>query len=162
MGTPDPALGIAVNFPEERVRKALHFAMQMGSPNDQTRQVRFIRRGSTLSYQDADGYPVDNPRVDRDGRPLSPDIRLVQNNDQDLNVDCAIEITPADADELPVGDFRPVKAEVTLHDTEYAEVAGCNEILYNGDRYRFGYEPEIPSLFGIDFHVLIFYALDET
>ena len=63
---------------------------------------------------------------------------------------------------MPVGNFRQTKAVVTLLDTEYAKVTGCREMNYNGDRYLYGYEPEVNGLFGIDVHTMIFYALDES
>ena len=56
-------------------------------------------------------------------------------------VDCAVEFERADAEELPVGNFRPTKATVTLLDEEYDQVKGARELVYNGDRYVYGYEP---------------------
>jgi hypothetical protein len=51
-------------------------------------------------------------------------------------------VTRADADELPVGNFRPTKVVVTLLDDDYQAVKNARRLRYNGDEYLFGYEPE--------------------
>lgn len=160
---PDPALGINVDFPAETVRNGLLFAMQMGAPNAASERVKFIRKDASLRYylNDVEVFPPDI-KIDRDGRPLNPEIVMVPVEDQEIEVDCAIEIEEVTADETPVGNFRPVRATVTLMQEEYEQVDGCRELAYNNDRYGYGWEPDSIGLFGMNFHVMIFFALDET
>lgn len=166
MATPDASLGIATAFPTATVRNALLFAMQMGAPTETTRQVRFIKKASGRRYfigtEEQFLAPEGTLRVDRDGRPLNPQVRVEQNADTEVDVDVAIELTEATAEELPVGNFRPVKATVTLMGQEYAQIVGCREMAYNNDRYGFGYELEANGLFDLTVHTLIFFALDES
>ena len=162
MATPDASLGIGADFDADAFRTAIRFAMQMGSPPDEDRQAVFVFKSSGRSYW-KDGVELDDPpRVDRDGKPLDPTIEVREVPGRREKVDCAIEILRADADELPVGNFRPTKAVVTLLDQEYAKIEGCRELLYNADRYLYGYEPEAPGLFDVGTHTIIFYALDES
>lgn len=166
MVLPDPSLGISVNFPTETVRNGLLFAMQMGKANMVGREVRFVKKspgrryflGTVEQFQP----PVGNLRLDRDGRPLNPEIRVEQTPDEKIAVDAAIEIEDVKAEEIPVGNFRPVRATVTVMQPEYLLIQGIRELEYNGDRYGFSHEPEIPALFDLDFHVLVFYAIDES
>lgn len=163
---PDPALGIAANFPSQDVRNAFLFAMQMGKPNDVLRQVRFVKKAPGRQYFKGEVEQFQPPagtlRLDRDGRPLDPEVRIVQTPDQEVDVDVAIELTEATADEIPVGNFRPVKATVTLMTQEYALIQGSRELVYNTDRYGFAYELDATGLFDITVHTLIFYALNES
>jgi hypothetical protein len=163
---PDPSLGIAVNFPTETVRNALLFAMQMGAPNMSGREIAFVKKAPGRRYflDDEEQFqpPLGTLRLDRDGRPLNPEIRVEQTPDDRIVVDAAIEIDDASAEEMPVGKFRPVRATVTLMQQEYDLIQGIKELEYNGDRYGFSHEPEIPALFDLDFHVLVFYAIDES
>lgn len=163
---PDPALGISVDFPEEVVRNGLLFAMQMGAPNDASERVKFIMKGSGRQYflNDVEVFPAPDGdlKIDRDGLPLNPEVEVVNATDQEIEVDVAIEIEEVNADETPVGNFRPVRATVTLMQEEYEQVDGCRELAYNNDRYGYGYEPDSIGLFGMNFHVMIFYALDES
>jgi hypothetical protein len=161
MGDIDPSLGISVDFDSQGFRDAIHFAMEMGAAPDPTLRPTFIFKSTVQSYR-KNGVPVPDPRLDRDGKPLDPDIEAVETSGNRVQVDCAIEIIRADADELPVGNFRPTKAVVTLLDEEYAQVKGCREMVYDGDRYLFGYELEALGLFDVGTFTLIFYCLDDS
>lgn len=166
MVQPDPALGIAVNFPSATVRNALLFAMQMGKPNQEIKQVKFVKKSAGKQYflDETEVFPppLGNLRVDRDGRPLNPDVRLIQGADEEIAVDVAIETTEATAEETPVGNFRPVKATVTLMEEEYQQIKGSQLLRYNEDEYGFTYELDATGLFDMTFHTLIFFALDES
>lgn len=166
MVTPDPALGFTATFPSTTVRNAFLFAMQVGKPEDEVRQVRFIKKSAGRTYFKGEveqfPAPIGNLRLDRDGRPLDPEVRIVQAADEEVNVDVAIELTEATAEEIPVGNFRPVKATVTLMTEEYAQIQGSRELVYNTDRYGFAYELDATGLFDLTVHTLIFYALNES
>lgn len=164
MATPDPALGFDVDFDKEAFENGIRFSMQMGAPNDLDRQAVFIKKSTTVRYflGSTEVFPGADLRTDRDGKPLNPDVRMEAGTDQEIPVDCAIEITKADADELPVGDFRPTKATVTVLDSDYLDIEGCQEMRYNADRYLFGYEPEADGMFDSGVHQLVFYAVDDS
>lgn len=166
MATPNVP-GFPTGFDSQGFRQAIHFAMQMGAPPDQERRVRFLKK-STVPVQYFKGGtqlfppPLGTLRLDRDGNPLDPEVEVVETADEALYPDCAVEVDRADADELPVGNFRPTKLIVTLLDNEYDQVQGCKELVYNGDRYIYGYEPEANGLFDVGVHTMIFYALNES
>lgn len=161
MANPSDAFGIGVDFDNEGFRNAIHFAMQMGLNPDPDRRPIFIRKGQGRTYR-KDGELVLNPRLDRDGRPLDPQIDIIRTPDTQVMADCAIEVERADAEELPVGNFRPTKVVVTLLDEDYVKVKDCREMVYNGDRYLFGFEPESNGLFEVGIYTMIFYAIDES
>lgn len=162
MANPSDQFGISADFDNEGFRNAIRFAMQMGMNPDTDRRPKFVRKATERTYW-KDGVQLDAPpRVDRDGRPLDPQIEMRRGDDQEFDVDCAIEVDRADAEELPVGNFRPTKVVVTLLDEQYAIVKDCRELIYNGDRYMFGYEPESNGLFSVGVYTMIFYALDES
>lgn len=167
MALPDASLGIPANFDADQFRAAIKFAMQMGAPNEPLRQISFIRKVGGTRYYMPDGtevFPQEGDiKVDRDGKPLNPDIAMVDEEDVEITADCAVDLKPVhDVGELPVGKFRPVKAEVTVLDVDYVKIAACREMKYNGDRYIYGYEPTDNGLFDVDIHTMIFYALDES
>jgi hypothetical protein len=169
MVQPNSSLGISANFPSADVRNALLFAMQMGAPNevneDDKRQVRFLRRNGTVTYyRQGSSVPLalSEFRRDRDGNPLDATIRMETTPDEEILVDVAIDLEEATAEELPVGNFRPVKATITLMAEEYAQIIGCREVIYNNDRYGYAYELTANGLFDLTFHTLIFFAIDES
>jgi hypothetical protein len=171
MVNPDPALGISADFDGDQFRNAIRFAMQMGTPPEVGKRASFVFKSTGRTYWkdagvDDAGDPRTiqqmSPRLDRDGKPLDPTIQVINTAPVIKTVDCVVEITRADADELPVGNFRPTKATVTLLDEQYDQVKGCRELLFNGDRYLYGYEPEGLGLFDVGVNTIIFYATDET
>lgn len=165
MAIPDPALGIAATFDADRFRSAIRFAMQMGAPPDTALQAVFVFPTTGRTYFQGDAtVPLDpaTVRLDRDRKPLDPNIRAVDAPPRKVKVDCAVEIVRADANEIPVGKFLPTKAVVTVLDEEYEQIKGCRELIYNADRYLFGYEPDALGLFDVGTFTLIFYALDEN
>jgi hypothetical protein len=169
MVDPNPALGISADFDADLFRNATKFAMQMGTNPDDTRSAVFLKRGVGATYW-KDGVQLGStPRLDRDGEPLDPEIEVRNAPDVEVrvgqgadDVDVAIEVERADADELPVGNFRPTKVTVTALDVDYAKIKDCREMIYNGDRYQFGYEPESEGLFEVGVYTMIFYAIDEA
>jgi hypothetical protein len=159
---PDPSLGISAGFDSQGFREAIRFAMQMGTPPEEARRPKFIKRSNLRTFWKAGVELSAPPRMGRNNEPLDPEVEVRVTPPQEFTVDCAVEIDTADADELPVGSFRPTKAVVTLLDEQYAEIEGCKELVYNGDRYLYGYEPENTGLFDVGVHTIIFYALDES
>lgn len=162
MALPDAALGISSNFNAQEFRDGIHFAMQMGAPVDDSRKAVFVFASTGRSYS-KNGSPVDasNVRLDQSGQPIDPEIKVVEIPGKRVTVDCAVEISKADSDEMPVGNFRDTKATVTLLDVDYEQVKGCKELEFNGDRYAYGYEPDGLALFDVAVNTIIFYALEE-
>lgn len=168
MVDPNPDLGIDAGFDPAEFRRSIHFAMQMGTPPDPDKRPKFLKKSTSRTYWQNGVQLGSTPRLDRDGKPLDPTIEVRRGATteykmpDDSAVDCAIEVARADSDELPVGNFRPTKIVVTLLDDEYEVVRECRELIYNGDRYQFGYEPEAYGLFSVGVHTMIFYAIDES
>ena len=164
MGTPDPSLGISTSFDADLFRRAITFAEQMGTPPDSDRRPKFVKPAVAGRTYWKDGVQLDTPPpMGRTGEPLDVDIEVRTPQPvivEDAN--CAIEIERVDADELPVGKFLPSKAVVTLLDIDYAKIAGCKEMTYNGDRYGSPTEPEALGMFEVGIHTIIFYAIDDT
>lgn len=162
MVQPDPSLGISASFDPNQFRNAIRFAMQMGAPPDVSKQAVFIKKNTERTYW-KNSVQVMNPRLDRDRLPLDPEVVVLEGTDEEITVDCAIEITPVAGDELPIGMTNASsKATVTLLDNQYALVKGAQELRYNGDIYKYGSEPEGLGLFTVGINTLIFYAEQET
>lgn len=170
---PDAALGMGADgFDADGFRNAIKATMQMGIHPDPDRRPKFIRKGGEKTFW-KDGVQLTSPPLmGREDEPLDPQIEVrraepviisapaVAGNEN--TCDCAVEIQLAEADEIPVGNFRSTKAVVTFLDIDYARIVGCKEMRYNGDRYVYGYEPEAPGLFSVGVHTIIWYALDES
>jgi hypothetical protein len=162
MVDPNPGLGISADFDGDQFRRAIQFAMQMGAPPDVDKQAVFVFKPTSRTYWKNGVQLGTAPRLDRDGKPLDPKIQVRVVEAATKKVDCAVEIVRADAEELPVGTFRQTKAIVTLLDEQYDQVKGCTELVFNGDRYRYGYEPEGLGLFSVGINTMIFYPVEET
>lgn len=134
----------------------------MGTNPNPDRRPIFLRKSSSRVYKKNGVVLGSVPRLDRDGRPFDPEIEVVRPEDEEISVDCAIEVQRADAEELPVGTFRPTKLVVTLLDEQYELVSDCREMVYNGDRYVYGYEPESNGLFDVGVYTIIYYAVEDT
>ena len=84
-----PTTGIPVNIPIDQVRAGLLTAMQIGKPADPELQVRFIKKGTGKRYylgavepgNELFPPPEGTLRLDRDGRPLNPNVRMVDDED---------------------------------------------------------------------------------
>lgn len=167
-----PNIGIdGTSFDEAGFRSAIKGAMQMGTHPDPDRRPKFMRKGGGKTYWKDGVQLATPPRMGRTGEPLDPEVEVrvapptfitTPDVGTATSCDCAVEVELADADELPVGNFRRTKAVVTFLDVDYAKITGCKEMIYNGDRYLYGYEPEAPGLFGVGVHTIIWYALDES
>ena len=162
MADTDPALGIGANFDGEAFRRAIRFSMQMGISPDVDKQPLFVFRSTSRTYWKGGVQLTSTPKLDRDGKPMDPTIKVVPVPGERKRVDCAVEIERADAEELPVGNFRPTKAIVTLLDEQYEQVKDARELVYNGDRYVYGYEPVGLGLFDVGVNQIIYYAVDES
>src|SRR5881397_522585 len=103
MADPNPNLGINVAFPAQEFRDGIRFAMEMGTSPDTAKQPLFVFRSASRTYWKAGTQLTSTPRLDRDGKPLDPTVKVVESAPVTKRVDCAVEIERADAEELPVG-----------------------------------------------------------
>lgn len=150
------------DFDATRVREALRFAMRMGSPNRRADKATFHFRGVTVWVKN--GVVVENPRLDQDGNPFDPEIHAeVAYPDPVVLDEVAVEFSIAAPEELPVGNFRQTRVELTLLDEEWARVREAIEVsLQGGDRYYISYEKPVIGLFDMDVHQVVCYARDES
>jgi hypothetical protein len=153
--------GTNAAFDATQFRDGIHFAMQMGTPPDPAIAPVFVFPPGAVTYW-KNGVEVIDPALDRDGYPFDPEIKKVAVPAKRVTVNCAVEYTKADAEEIPVGSFRPIKAIVTLLDVDYAQVKGCREMIANDDTYAYGYEPGAMGLFEVGIHTMFFFAVQET
>jgi len=156
-------------FDPAAFRTAIQNAMQMGSPPDSTVSAVFVFPETGEVIYKKNGSEIMPPPLDLDGIPFDPLVERIIAPPKRVavgtgpnDVHCAIEMMKADADEIPVGSFRPVKAVVTFLDEDYAKVVGCREMILNGDTYVYGYEPGAMGLFEVGVNQMIFYAKQET
>ena len=158
-----------VNISE--VRQAIQFAMRMGSPNrleDKAtfyfRQTRVWRDPSTASPDEPDGEVVVSPRLDQDGNPFNPDLKLHLEGKAPVVLDeVAVEFAIARPEELEVGSIRPTRVEITILDEQWRGISDAIEVsLQSGDRYYISYEKPVIGLFEMDVHQLVCYAKDES
>ena len=162
MGIPDPSLGFSSAFDSSLFNNAIRFAMQMGAPLQEELRPTFVFASAGVSYWRGEDEVL-NPRVDRDGSPLDPEIEERQVPPRRIQVDCAVEVERgALAGETPVGNFQQTRLVVTLLEEQYAQVKGCASCEYNGDNYLYAFEPDNFGLFDAGVHTLIFNAEDET
>lgn len=163
MAATDPALGITAEFDPAQFRTAIRFAMQMGAPNRPEDRATFYFKSTGRTYT-RDGIPLaEAPRTDRSGNPLDPDIEVHDQVPDPVQVDCAVKIErPGAYSEGPVGGMPETQAIVTVLDQDYDTIKDATEMRYGGDRFRFGYQPQISGLFDVDVRQLVFIAVDEN
>lgn len=153
--------GTNPNFNAAEVRDALHFAMEMGSPNRVRDKATFYFRQTSV-WVDEDGIVVENPRLDQDGNPFRPDLHSEPLGRAPVTLDrVAVDFGMAKPEELEVGSFRPTRVEITILDEEWSQIHEAIQVsLVRGDRYYISYEKPVVGLFDIDVHELVCYALE--
>ena len=166
MAIPDFAgLGISAgqDFDPDAFRNAIKFAMQMGKSPNPDLAPSFRKSGGVRTFW-KDGVELDptTVRTGRDGEPLDFDVEIREPEPVTVTVDCALEVSIADPETLPVGNYSGGKITVTLLDVDYQQISDCRELLYNGDRHRLGFHEEAIGLFGVGVHTIVFYTVDES
>lgn len=117
--------GSASGFDETSFRDSIHFAMQMGLPDDVSQRVTF-RFDETLTFANADpaGHPYSWSEA--------PSTDVVT---RDVQVPAAVQWGLGLLADDTMGQFDTSKVVLTLLDVDYAQVKGCNEVLINGQHY---------------------------
>jgi hypothetical protein len=163
MVQPDPALGFVVDFPTDLFNNAIKFAMQMGTPNEESKRVTFVFSGNGSTYWKNGTELSPPPALDLDGHPYDPEVEVRKTADVTLQVDCAVEVKEVlPRPEDPVGTFQHTELTVTLLEAEYQQVVGCKAVTYNGDRYVYSFEPTNYGLFDANVHQMVFTSEDDN
>lgn len=147
MATSNPAFDPAV------FRTAIQNTMNMGLPTTVSEQPTFY-------FAKTRSYPV-GTALDEDGLPFDPTITPTITSPPAKRVPCAVEFTPVETDELPVGTLRKTKATLTLLDEDYKKIKDAIEVALGGDRYIISYLAPPLGLFEVTVYQLICYGKDE-
>jgi hypothetical protein len=157
--------GANPNFDAPMVREALRFAMRMGSPNRVLDKAtfHFKQEPTWVMVVDGEDVAIPTPRLDQDGNPFRSDVFLRENGRSPVVLDeVAVEFSIATPEELPVGNFKQTRVELTVLDEEWMGIKDAREVtLQGGDRYFISYEKPVVGLFEMDVHQLVCYARDE-
>lgn len=134
--------GAASGFDSAGFRAAIRFAMTMGAPP-------VTADKATFRFRKTRSFPT-GTRLDQEGNPLDPTIAVTVVEPTPVVLDnVAVEFQTADPQELPVGNFRPTKAVLTLLDEEWATVDEAIEVQLGGDTYVIGYVHPPLGLFDV-------------
>lgn len=153
--------GTDASFDATQFRDAIKFAMNMGLPDDPNERATFYFR-PTMRYVDQAGNEAINPRLDQNGKPLDPSIRIVREHPTPVQVPVAVEFNTANVDERPVGAFKPTRVSITVLDEHWPRVEQAIEVELGGDRYVISYERPPVGLFEVTIHTIECFAQSET
>lgn len=141
-------------FNEAQFRDAIKFAMKMGTPEDTEKRATF--RWTTVKT-----YATQDPS----GRPYSwSSVPTATVAHDDVQIDCAVEFIPRPSGgrDTPLGSFDVSRAVITILDVDYAEIAGADEVLIDGNTYDIQFEGKPDGLFGVTIHTIYADARDES
>jgi hypothetical protein len=124
-------------FDPDVFRTNIHFAMNMGLPQDTAQRP-------TFHFKATKTFPA-GTLLDSEGTPLDPRVPATISAPDPVQVPCAVEFqTTRNDDESLVGTFRQTAASLTLLDVDYDLVKDAIEVALNGVRFNIGYaEPPI-------------------
>lgn len=144
--------GFGTGFNAAQFRTAIKNAMRMGLPNTVSERATF-RWTPNYTYQTAD--PGGTP-YDLKSEPVTEDIR------EDVQVDCAVEfVSRATASGgTPIGVFDAARAVITVLDTDYAAIAGADQVILGGDVYKVDYVAPPMGLFEVTVYQIYATAVD--
>lgn len=133
--------GTDSRFDPVAFRDAIHFAMSMGSPTTTAEKATFRwSKAQTFNPQDPTNRPY---RWD--------EAVVTDTTTADVVLDnVAVEFSTVRAESgTGVGDFVPLRAVVTVLDTEHADIEGANLVLLGGNTYNISVTTVV-ALFGVD------------
>lgn len=140
-------------FDPDAFRTAIQNTMNMGLPTTTSEQP-------TFHFAKVKSYPV-GTALDEDGLPFDPTITPSVSTPPSKRVPCAVEFTPVNSDELPIGTLRKTRATLTLLDEDYKKVKDAIEVSLGGDRYIISYVEPPLGLFEVSVYRFVCYAKDE-
>ncbi len=137
--------GSDTGFDAAEFRDAIHFAMTMGSPNATQEKATFRwLKAQTFDPQDPARRPYHwNDTAETDTTPADVTLDAV-----------AVEYHPSRSTAgTDVGTFVPLKADLTMLDTDYALIAGADMVLIGGSTWRVAAITQ-QALFSVDVFTL--------
>lgn len=145
-------------------------AMLIGEPPNEEDKPKFVVPASGAVAYSRDGVTLDpaSVRLDPQGRPLDPTIKALRPEPQLVYVPCAVEFTPANREELPVGNFRPTKLTVTVLDEDttgtalFDQVKDASDVIAGGDTYMIAYRPPPYGMGPVTIYTMVAFARQET
>lgn len=152
------------------IRRGLIQAMTIGEPPKDEDKPKFVVPGSGAPVYTRNGVPINatSVRLDAQGRPLDPTVKVTRTMPTSVQIPFAVEIAPANAEEVPVGNFRPTKATLTVLDEDgegnalFAQVKNATDVIMGGDTYAIMYRLPPVGLGPITVYTLIAFARQET
>lgn len=125
--------GPIAGFDADQFRTSIHFAMNLGLPED-------VSERPTFYFRQVKTYPT-GTRVDTEGTPLDPRIKVTITAPDPVQVPCAVEFQPTASDaEGLVGTFRNTHATLTLLDVDYEVIEDAIEVSLGNVRYNISYQ----------------------
>lgn len=120
-------------FSEDLFRTNIHFAMNLGLPQDPAERPTFY-------FRSVKAYPPGTV-TDTEGTPLDPRIQVTVSAPPPVQVPCAVEFQAAHSDaEGLVGTFRATHVTLTLLDVDYVTVKDAIEVNIGRVRYNISYQ----------------------
>lgn len=120
-------------FSVDQFRTNIHFAMNLGLPQDAADRPTFY-------FRPVKSYPV-GTRVDSEGTPLDPRIEVTVTSPDPVQVPCAVEFEPTSSDsEGLVGTFRNTRLTLTVLDVDYEQIKDAIEVGVGRVRYNVSYQ----------------------
>lgn len=150
----DPTFG--GDFDADLFRTAISNTMNMGLPEDTSERVTFRwHTDKTFGNADTAGRPYDFT--------ATPATSVSK---PDVQVPAAVEFLPGRSggyDGTVFGNFDDkALAVITVLDSDYPSVEGCDEVILGGDTYLVKYVAPPIGLFSVTIYQIHCQALDET
>jgi hypothetical protein len=145
--------GLPASFAQQ-FQDGVHLAMTFGEPPNDEDKPKFLFAATKV-------YPP-GTALDQEGRPLDPTVEPTTTAPDPVTVPCAVEFSTATAEELPIGNFRPTKATITLLDVDFALVKDATDVVLGGDTYLIGFKPPPIGAGPVTVFQFICFARQET
>lgn len=157
-------------FDPTTFRDGILQAMLIGEPPKDEDKPKFVVPGSGDPVYTRGGVTLDpaSVRLDPNGRPLDPTIKMVRPGPTQVYVPVAVEFSTAEANELPVGNFRPTKATITILDQDtsgtllFDQVKDATDVILGGDSYQIAYRPPPYGMGTVTIYQMVAFARQET
>jgi len=144
--------GTDSNFDPALFREKIKLAMNIGLPN-----ATALR--ATFRWKDVKDYTVEDPK----GKPYDFSATpTATTTHADVQVDCAVEFTPAVNSFYPSGQSNQSRAVITLLDSDYTSVSTANYVILGENTYVIDYWAPPLGLFEVTIYQCYLSARDES